>query len=76
MVPWIKGGYLATRGARYDSLSTLVDAGIGFMIGLVLFFPQSVATEAMQVMAAEAAALVVVEVLAIAFTNQAADESE
>lgn len=27
--PWIRGGYLSTRGARYDSLSALVDAGIG-----------------------------------------------
>ena len=29
VVPWIRGGYLSTRGARYDSLANLVDAGIG-----------------------------------------------
>ncbi len=29
VVPWITGGYLSTRGARYDSLANLVDAGIG-----------------------------------------------
>jgi formate-dependent nitrite reductase membrane component NrfD len=53
-------------------VSAVVTGHFAIMIGLVLVFPESVASEAMQVMAAEAAALVVVEVLAIAFFLQAA----
>jgi formate-dependent nitrite reductase membrane component NrfD len=53
-------------------VSAVVTGHFAIMIGLVLFFPESVASSAMQVMAAEAAALVVVEVLAIAFFLQAA----